>query len=477
MHGTKGMQYRQLLGVALNRACIALRIGCGANHDDHVVEEAIAPGKLEKGKDENEQYQQQLYLPLCVRVRRGQGHVLQYRDCPIGCSQARTKPTNQQDGCGAEKKNPLLKPVLYECINGVTLSLDHVEHPLLTNVEHLMGYGVHLVPRVIGDVIMSYPGEEKQKYGRAINGRELGKHIHDEIRCFDIGGTKIVGADISHDGTVSEFMKLPTPTENFTAFTALLQEYCQQDDKPISLCIAGVVHPQTGLAKSANIPCISGRALADELSESLSRRVFVINDAKAFALAESRFGRARGHAVALAIILGTGVGGSIVIDDRVLFGNDGTAGEWGHGPASAIRTGYSLPRRHCDCGQISCVDTFGGARGLELLYQEMGFHPLSSEAIVQAWERGDASATQLIDVWLDIVGGALANSVNTISPSIVIVGGGLASSTSLIAALDEEVGTRRLAVHSSTLLHPVVNGPDHGLLGAALNAHNQSGHR
>jgi len=101
-----------------------------------------------------------------------------------------------------------------------------------------------------------------------------------------------------------------------------------------------------------------------------------------------------------------------VINGRLLDGIGGTTGEWGHGPASTARTGASLPQVRCQCGK---------------LYAQISSSQLDCERVIDAWENGDEAATQTIDVWLDIVGGALANIVNFLGPSIVVVGGGLAN--------------------------------------------------
>jgi N-acetylglucosamine kinase len=222
--------------------------------------------------------------------------------------------------------------------------------------------------------------------------------------------------------------------------------------------------------------------LSFELSAYLERPVYVINDANAFALAEARLGQAKGHDVVLAVILGTGIGGGIVVNGHILCGADGTAGEWGHSAASAIRTGVELPKFACNCGQLACLDTFGGARGLERLYSYFGSSSLDtieasvsadSHSIIKAWLNKEPLAVQVIDVWLDVVGSALAAAVNLLGTSVVPVGGGLANSKPLIEALDKEVRNRCLASFPLPLLYSAVSGPEQGLVGAAIHAQSQ----
>jgi N-acetylglucosamine kinase len=302
------------------------------------------------------------------------------------------------------------------------------------------------------------------------------------VRCFDIGGTKIVAADVLASGEIDELGRVDTPINDFDKFCQSLALLCAADSAPISISIAGVIHPTTNKVNSANVPCISGRALTYELSAYLERPVYLINDANAFALAEARLAQAKGHDVVMAVILGTGIGGGIVVNGHILSGADGTAGEWGHGAASAIRTGVELPKIACNCGQLACVDTLGGARGLERLYSHFasslpGARKASgmadSHSIIMAWLNEEALAVHVIDVWLDVVGSALAAAVNLLGTSIVAVGGGLANSKPLIESLDKEVRDRCLASFPAPLLYSAVSGPEQGLAGAAIHARSQ----
>lgn len=285
--------------------------------------------------------------------------------------------------------------------------------------------------------------------------------------CFDIGGSKIVAAWVDDQGRITPTARQATPVDDEAAFHQALRDLCPSGDEPVGIAIAGVIDPETGRLTSANIPCLSGSQLARRLEPLLNRRVLLINDADAFALAEANLGKARGQAVVLAVILGTGIGGAIVLNGRLHVGKGGLAGEWGHGAAHAVRTGETLPVLPCLCGQRGCVDTLGGARGLERLYQHLHAQELDSVSIVAHWQQGDDRACRAVDVWLDVVGGALAAAVNIIGPSIVPVGGGLASSEALVSALDREVRKRSLSA-CETLLYPAVSGPEQGLAGAAL---------
>lgn len=287
--------------------------------------------------------------------------------------------------------------------------------------------------------------------------------------AFDIGGTKIAAAQVGADLTASEIGRVPTPTRDYDAFCAAIADLAGQSDEPIGISIAGVVDPRDGRLTVANIPCADGKPLAADLEASLGRRVRVLNDAKAFALAEATVGLGKGHASVFAVIIGTGIGGAFVLNGRLVMGATGSAGEWGHGPAAAARTGATLPIVRCGCGQPGCVDTLGGARGLERLHRHLSGIEADTPAILAAWQRGEPDAVRTLDVYLDIVGGALANTVNILDPDIVPIGGGLARNALLVAAIDAEVRARTLGRRATALCVPTETGPEKGLIGAAIH--------
>ncbi|CAI9401021.1 N-acetyl-D-glucosamine kinase [Pleomorphomonas sp. T1.2MG-36] len=287
--------------------------------------------------------------------------------------------------------------------------------------------------------------------------------------AFDIGGTKIAAARVGADLAASEIGRVPTPIRDYDAFCAAIADLAGQGDEPIGISIAGVVDPRDGRLIVANIPCADGKPLAADLEDRLNRRVSVLNDAKAFALAEANVGLGKGHASVLAVIIGTGVGGAFVLNGRLVMGSTGSAGEWGHGPAAATRTGATLPIVRCGCGRPGCVDTLGGARGLERLHRHLTSIEADSPAILAAWQQGEPDAVRTLDVYLDVVGGALANTVNILDPDIVPIGGGLARNAALIAAIDAEVRSRTLGQRAQALCVPTETGPEKGLVGAAIH--------
>jgi len=289
------------------------------------------------------------------------------------------------------------------------------------------------------------------------------------ILAFDIGGSRIRAA--AWDGSLVPLGEVPTPGGDKTAFTAVIAGFADgQSVKGISVAIAGVVDPVTGVGKVANIPAIDGLALGSLLEAATGLPVLILNDADCFALAEARQGAGRGHGSVFGVILGSGVGGGLVIGGRVVTGAGGYAGEWGHGPL--IRGEFAFP---CGCGQVGCIDTVGSARGIERLHHARTGKALRSEDIVLRWQAGEAQASATLKLWRDLVSGPLAMVLNVVGAGVVPVGGGLSRAPGLVAYLDEAVRASVLRATSSALLVPAECGADAGLLGAALAGEAQWG--
>lgn len=294
------------------------------------------------------------------------------------------------------------------------------------------------------------------------------------ITCFDIGGTHIKAALAEGPQSLRDLGRVPTPRDDFSAFTAALAGLVEQGGAPagapIAISVTGVVDPESGLVTVANIPCIHGRILAADLGAALARPVLIANDADCFALAEAHAGVGRGHRTVFGAILGTGVGGGIVAEGKLFRGAGGLSGEWGHGTIVATRTAappHELPPFPCGCGLHGCLDTIGGARGLEKLHRHIHGVASPSTAIVEHWTAGDPAAAATIDLYVELVARPLALVVNLIGPDIVPVGGGLGNSAPLIARLDRAVRAGILRRVDRPLVVPAQLTVDAGLLGAA----------
>ncbi|MET0747328.1 MAG: ROK family protein [Rhizobium sp.] len=294
------------------------------------------------------------------------------------------------------------------------------------------------------------------------------------IVSFDIGGSAIKGGFAHSETEITPLPRRATPGQDFEAFVAVLRDIiAEAPEKPegLALSIAGVVDPDSQALTCANIPCIHGRQLAADLEAAFGLPVLIANDADCFAMAEAISGAGRGHRIVFGAILGTGVGGGLVADGRLVNASGGFAGEWGHGPIIAAFAGappVAIPAYACGCGQVRCVDTIGGARGMERLHLLLHERAMASEEIIGHWLAGDAAATATLDVYVDLVAPPLALTINITGATIVPVGGGLSNVAPLLARLDLAVRSRILRKFDRPLIVPSQCRIEPGLIGAAL---------
>jgi N-acetylglucosamine kinase len=294
------------------------------------------------------------------------------------------------------------------------------------------------------------------------------------IISFDIGGSAIKGGIARSESDIVPLGRRPTPKDDFPAFVETLRSFITEaGEQPsrIALSIAGVVDPDTQRLIVANIPCIHDRNLAADLEAELGLPVLIANDADCFAMAEAELGAGRGHRIVFGAILGTGVGGGIVSDGRLINASGGFAGEWGHGPIIASQAGtppVAIPAYACGCGQKGCVDTVGGARGLERLHKTLHDLDFSSEEIIANWRNGEEKANRTIDIYVDLVASPLALAINITGATIVPVGGGLSNVEPLLAELDHAVRARILRKFDRPLVVRSECRIEPGLIGAAL---------
>lgn len=293
------------------------------------------------------------------------------------------------------------------------------------------------------------------------------------IVCFDIGGTAIKGAGAWAVDDIRPVARRQTPIHDFDAFVDVLKSVIEEIGKPdcIALSIAGVIDPDTNRANIANIACAHGRLLQADLEAALELPVLIANDADCCALAEYGAGAGRGHRVVFGAILGTGVGGGLVVDGKLINSAGGFAGEWGHGPVAATRAGnppVDLPRFACGCGLDGCVDAIGSARGMEKLHRHLTGAEMKAEEILDAWQAGDEKASRTIDIYTDIVSAPLSLVINMTGATIVPVGGGLSNSLPLIEALDRAVRGRILRKFQRPLVVQAECAIEPGLVGAAV---------
>ncbi len=291
---------------------------------------------------------------------------------------------------------------------------------------------------------------------------------------IDLGGTKIEGVLLGAGGDVLRRERRPTPRDlgygGIVAGIATLAQALDphQQTPGIGLGIPGTIDRATGRVKNANTTELIGQPLPADLEARSGRRVRLANDANCFAVAEALGGAAKGYSVVFGVILGTGVGGGLVIDGQAREGLHGIAGEWGHSPLHDGRPdGAPAPR--CYCGLLGCVETRLCGPALERDYQRLSGStvPVSAQEIAERVARGDAAALQAIERYLEFFGEALARVIHVLDPDAVVLGGGLGQSTWLYqqgpAAVERYIFNDRF---ETPLLRPAL-GDSAGVFGAA----------
>ncbi len=285
---------------------------------------------------------------------------------------------------------------------------------------------------------------------------------------IDLGGTKTAGILLADDGRVLADRRNPTPVNR--GYDAICDNVCAMVRDlereagqwcPVGVGTPGALSARTGRIRNSNTTCLNGRPLREDLAQRLDREVRIENDANCFALSEAVDGAGAGHRVVFGVIMGTGVGGGIVVDGRLLPGRHHVAGEWGHnvidpeGPA-------------CYCGRRGCVETLLSGPALAGAYDPALSTDIGdARAIVSAYEAGDERARAVLERFLDHFGRAVATVVNILDPDIIVLGGGLSHANALYAH-----GPDRIARHvfSDYFDTPVVRnrfGDSSGVRGAA----------
>jgi fructokinase len=257
---------------------------------------------------------------------------------------------------------------------------------------------------------------------------------------IDLGGTKIEAAVLARDGALVARHRTTTPRDDYEAtlsVMAALVRRCEEDaGEP---CTVGVGMPGslsrvTGLVKNANSTWLNGRPLLDDLERTLARTVRLANDADCFALSEASDGAAAGARIVFGVIVGTGTGGGVVVDGRLVCGPSGISGEWGHNPLPWPRKS-EWPGPACYCGKQGCIETWLSGPGLARDHEARVGQALDAAAIAEGAERGDPACTSTIASYCDRMARALATVLNVLDPDVIVLGGGMSN----VRALYEQV--------------------------------------
>ena len=248
----------------------------------------------------------------------------------------------------------------------------------------------------------------------------------------DLGGTKTEVIALDDRGAVLVRQRRPTPAGDYAAILEgiadLVTEARAHTGPAASIGIAtpGAISRRTGLMKNSNSTVLNGRPLQQDLRARLGQEVRIENDANCFTLSEAVDGAAREHRVVFGVILGTGVGGGLVIDRRIEHGRSRIAGEWGHNPLPWMQPD-EFPGTRCYCGKLGCIETFLSGPALAREFHARGGEAFDAVQIVEAAGSGSALAQECLARYVDRLTRALASVANVLDPDAVVLGGGLSN--------------------------------------------------
>jgi fructokinase len=287
---------------------------------------------------------------------------------------------------------------------------------------------------------------------------------------IDFGGTKIEAAALDASGEILARLRLPNPggyraaVETVTELVAAVEAKAGPSAS-IGVGIPGSVSPRTGRIRNANSVWLNGEDFGGDLQAALGRPVRLANDANCMALSEAVDGAAAGAKVVFGAILGTGCGGGVVIDGRLVEGANGIAGEWGHAPLPWPTDRYKAPP--CWCGRTGCLETYISGKAFEADYMRSTGRKRTAPLILEDARRGERWAKECLDRYVDRLGRALAMIADIIDPDVIVLAGGMSNTPELYEQVPDAV---KLYVFSDIWTSRIVqaqHGDSSGVRGAA----------
>lgn len=288
----------------------------------------------------------------------------------------------------------------------------------------------------------------------------------------DLGGTKIAAIALDGDGTTVASRRTATPREDYSATIETIAEMIDSLERQagrngtIGIGIPGSLSPATGRVRNANSTWLNGQPFDRDLAIHLERRIRMANDANCFALSEACDGSAAGASTVFGVILGTGCGGGLVVDGKLLNGPLAIAGEWGHNPLPWPEPD-EYPGPECWCGRRGCVETWVSGPALSADHERRTGERLSVQEIAAGAAQGDEAALASLDKHASRLARALAAVVNLVDPDVIVLGGGLSALTHLYERLPELMAPHVFSDVAKVTVRPPRYGDASGVRGAA----------
>ena len=279
----------------------------------------------------------------------------------------------------------------------------------------------------------------------------------------DVGGTKIEVVSLLPDGRELGRLRIDTPAGDYALIIEAVSRIVADAEASwgpaigIGIGTPGAIDPTTGLLKNSNSVALNGRPFHSDVETALGRPVRVANDADCFALSEATDGAAAGADTVFGVILGTGVGGGLVVRGRLLVGPNAIAGEWGHNPLPWPRRS-DLAGPECYCGLTGCIETFLSGPALERDHALLSGASLPASEIAARAASGDDFAQAAVDLYVDRLARALAALINVLDPDVIVLGGGVSN----VEALYEKVPSSWQPFVFSDVVLTRLTGAAHG---------------
>lgn len=293
---------------------------------------------------------------------------------------------------------------------------------------------------------------------------------------FDMGGTKIeLGV---FDANLQRIWqkRVPTPRDDYQQLLGVLRDLTYEADAVcgtpgrVGIGIPGLPD-EDGTLFTANVPAAMGQPLPRDLSALIGREVKVDNDANCFTLSEAWDEEFRHYPTVLGIILGTGVGGGLIVNGKVVSGRNFITGEFGHFrlPVDALEVlGRDIPRVACGCGHDGCIENYISGRGFEWMYAHFYQQQLPAQQIIVHYQAGEPQAVAHVDRFLDVLAICLGNLLTIIDPHLVVIGGGLSNFAAIYQALPQRLPAHLLRVAKLPRIEKARYGDAGGVRGAAF---------
>jgi fructokinase len=289
---------------------------------------------------------------------------------------------------------------------------------------------------------------------------------------IDLGGTKIEIVALDPDGRELIRRRIATPQRDYRATIDAVTELVQSVENElqvrgsVGIGTPGSISRATALLRGSNSVCLNGQPIQRDLEAALGREIRITNDANCFALSEASDGAGQGAAVVFGAILGTGVGGGIVVCGHVLDGPNAIAGEWGHNPLPWPRDD-ERPGALCFCGQHGCIETWVSARGIERDHLHVTGDRTTSIDIVARAAAGDAACEATIVRYEERLARSFAHLINILDPDVIVLGGGMSNLERLYATVPTLWAPWVFSDRVDTRLVRNMHGDSSGVRGAA----------